>query len=83
MVNGPTIGDAIAHPEGLIARTLAAGTTNEQLIETIYLSTLCRTPSPDEMARSVEYFGTVATQKEATEDLAWALINSPGFLFNR
>ncbi len=83
MVNGPTIGDAIAHPDGIIAKTLAAGATNEQLIETVYLSTLCRRPSAEEMARSVEYFSTVATPKEATEDLAWALINSPGFLFNR
>jgi hypothetical protein len=83
MVNGPTIGDAIAHPDGIIAKTLAAGATNEQLIETVYLSTLCRKPSADEMAATLEYYKTVATPKEATEDLAWALINSPGFLFNR
>ncbi|MCA9012915.1 MAG: DUF1553 domain-containing protein [Planctomycetaceae bacterium] len=83
MVNGPTIGDAIAHPDGIIAKTLAAGATNEELIETIYLSTLCRKPSADEMAATLEYYKTVATPKEATEDLAWALINSPGFLFNR
>ena len=83
MVNGPTIGDAIAHPQGLIAKTIAAKATNEQLIETVYLSTLARKPSAQEMTRMTEYFGTVATQKEAAEDLAWALINSPGFLFNR
>ena len=83
MVNGPTIGDAIAHPEGIIAKAIAAGATSEQLIETVYLSTLCRKPSAEEMTRTVEYFSTVATPKEATEDLTWALINSPGFLFNR
>lgn len=83
MVNGPTIGDAIAHPQGIIAKTIASGATNEQLIETVYLSTLARKPSTEEMTRMTEYFGTVATQKEAAEDLAWALINSPGFLFNR
>ncbi len=83
MVNGPTIGDAIAHPQGIIAKTIAAGATNEQLITTVYLSTLARKPSAEEIARMTEYFGTIATQKEAAEDLAWALINSPGFLFNR
>ncbi len=83
MVNGPTIGDAISHPQGIIAKTIAAGATNEQLIETVYLSTLARKPSAEEMTWMTEYFGTVATQKEAAEDLAWALINSPGFLFNR
>lgn len=83
MVNGPTIGDAIAHPQGIIAKTIAAGATNEQLITTVYLSTLARKPSAEEMTRMAEYFGKIATQKEAAEDLAWALINSPGFLFNR
>ena len=83
MVNGPTIGDAITHSDGIIARTIAAGASNEQLIETIYLSTLCRRPSADESARATEYFTTAGTPKDAGEDLMWALINSPAFLFNR
>lgn len=83
MVNGPTIGDAIAHPEGIIAKSVAAGASKEQLIEAVYLSTLCRKPSADEMTRSLEYFATATDPKAASEDLMWALINSPGFLFNR
>lgn len=83
MVNGPTIGDAIAHPQGVIAKTVAAGATNEKLIETIYLSALSRKPSAEESARAAEYFATAGEPKAAGEDLMWALINSPGFLFNR
>ncbi|HBC62250.1 MAG TPA: hypothetical protein DC058_13685, partial [Planctomycetaceae bacterium] len=83
MVNGATIGDAIAHPQGIIARTLAANATTEQLIETIYLSVLCRQPSAEELQQAQTYFGAAGTPKEAAEDLMWALINSPGFLFNR
>lgn len=83
MVNGPTIGDAIAHPQGVIAKAVAAGVTNEQLIETIYLSALCRKPSAEESAKAVEYFAGAGDAKAAGEDLMWALINSPGFLFNR
>ena len=83
MVNGPTIGDAIAHPQGVIAKTVAAGVPNDKLIETIYLSALCRKPSAEESTRAVEYFATAGDAKAAGEDLMWALINSPGFLFNR
>jgi hypothetical protein len=83
MVNGPTIGDAIAHPQGIIAKSIAAGMPNDKLIETIYLSALCRKPSADEMTRAMEYFTTAGEPKAAAEDLMWALINSPGFLFNR
>lgn len=83
MVNGPTIGDAIAHPQGVIAKAVAAGMPNDKLIETIYLSALCRKPSAEESAKAVEYFTTAGDPKAAGEDLMWALINSPGFLFNR
>jgi hypothetical protein len=83
MVNGPTIGDAIAHPEGLIAKAIASATPNDKLIERLYLSVLCRRPTPEEMTSSVNYFTSVGDPKTAAEDLMWALINSPAFLFNR
>lgn len=83
MVNGATIGDSIAHPQGTIAKAVAAGATSEQLIETIYVSTLSRKPSPEELTRAMEFVASVGDPKVAGEDLMWALINSPGFLFNR
>ena len=83
MVNGSTIGDAIAHPQGIVARSIAAGATSDRLIETIYLSVLCRKPAPEELTQAQAYFAAAGSPKEAAEDLMWALINSPGFLFNR
>lgn len=83
LVNGPTIADAIIHPEGLIAKSITAKLNNKQLIEQIYLSVLARRPSDDEYRRLVAYMDEVNNPKEASEDLMWALINSPGFLFNR
>ncbi len=83
MVNGSTIADAIAHPQGIIARSITAGMNNDQLIDTIYMSALCRKPTATELENGKAYFATAGSQKEAAEDLMWALINSPGFLFNR
>lgn len=83
MINGPTISDAIVHPNGVIATTIKSGATPEQLIETIYLSALCRKPSAEELQKAVDYFASVNNTSEAAEDLMWALINSPAFLFNR
>lgn len=83
MINGPTISDAIIHPEGVIATSIKAGATPEQLTETIYLTTLCRQPTAEEMERSLAYYASVGKPQEASEDLMWALINSPAFLFNR
>jgi Protein of unknown function (DUF1549)/Protein of unknown function (DUF1553) len=83
MVNGPLIGDAIAHPDGLIAHVLKQNPEDQQLIETVYLATLCRSPSEEEAKMAASYFASVKDQKLAAEDLMWSLINSPAFLFNR
>jgi hypothetical protein len=83
MVNGDLISNSIAHPQGLIAKEIAAGKSAEELIRSVYLSTLQRTASETELARAGSYFAEAANPKEAAEDLMWALINSPEFLFNR
>ncbi len=83
LINGPTISDAIANPNGLIARRVAEGAKPKALVEDVYLSVLCRLPTPDEAQKGEAYLAEVKQPTEACQDLMWALINSPGFLFNR
>jgi hypothetical protein len=83
MINGPTISDAIIHPDGVIATAVKSGATADQLIDRIYLTTLCRQPSAEEREKAQGFFASVGNPSEAAEDLMWALINSPAFLFNR
>lgn len=83
LINGPTVSEAIIHPKGLIARLIAAKTDDKELIESLYLSVLNRTPTHDELTTSQGYFLGVETKADAAQDLMWALMNSPAFLFNR
>lgn len=83
LINGPTIADAIVHPQGRIARTLAAKADDKTLIEEVYLSVINRPPTADELQKSLAYFTTLESKSEAAQDLMWALMNSPAFLFNR
>ena len=83
LINGPTIGDSIIHKEGLIARLTAEKANDDKMIEEIYLSVICRMPTAEESKQTRDYFASVGNQAEAAEDLMWALINSPAFLFNR
>jgi len=83
LINGPTIGDAIAHPQGLVARLVAANTAPPQFVEEIYLSVLNRLPTAEELDGGVKYLAEVGNPQEGGQDLMWALINSPAFLFNR
>jgi hypothetical protein len=83
LVNGPTVADALIHPQGLIARRIREKATDAQLVDDIYVGVLCRKPSADELKNAVAYIAEVGNQQEAAQDLMWALINSSAFLFNR
>jgi len=83
LINGPTIANAISNPRGLIARRMAAGAKPKELVRDVYLSVLCRQPTPDESKRADAYMAEVKSPSDAAQDLMWALINSPAFLFNR
>jgi hypothetical protein len=83
LINGPTVSEAIIHPQGLIARLLAANTDEKTFVEDLYLSVLNRYPTDGERMTAAGYFLGVASRAEAAQDLMWALMNSPAFLFNR
>ena len=83
LINGPTIADAIAHPQGLIARLAKEQADSKKFVQEVYLSVLCRFPTADELKSGEEYFAEVGASTEAAQDLMWALINSSAFLFNR
>ena len=83
LINGPTIADAIAHPQALIARLVAQKSDSKRLVEEVYLSVVCRFPSPEELKQGEEYLAQVQNPVEGAQDIMWALINSPAFLFNR
>lgn len=83
LINGPTVADAIKHPQGLVARLAGANGDAPATVKEIYLSVLGRLPTDAEVASASEYFAGVPSKAEGAEDLMWALINSPAFLFNR
>lgn len=80
LINGPTVGEAINSPNGRIAKLAKAETDDKKLIEEVYLAVLCRPPSESELA-AVD-LSAAPTKLEGAQDLAWALLNSPAFLFN-
>jgi hypothetical protein len=83
MINGPTVADAIIHPEGRVAKWIAAKAADPAIVRDVYLAVICRPPTDAELKQGVAYLAEVGNRSEATQDLMWALINSPAFLFNR
>jgi len=83
LVNGPTISDALIDPAGRIATLLKSNPDDARVAEEMYLAALSRPPTADEMVKAKEYLARSPTRLEGAQDLLWALLNSPAFLFNR
>ena len=80
MINGVTISDAINKSDSRIAKIVEANSDDRKVVEEIYLTCLNRLPSEKELA-AIDL--TKGPRLEVAQDVAWALINSPAFLFNR
>jgi hypothetical protein len=66
----------------LVARLLADNAlTPTQIVTQLYLSTLGRNPSTDELNKLTPVFSSNA-RRDATEAIQWALLNKIDFIFN-
>src|SRR5262249_39276563 len=83
MFNSDLIIKRISSDSGLpnqLSKVLADGkATPEQGVVFLYLTTIGRYPSPDELEKLKP---VITSGKEAVADLQWALLNRPDFLYN-
>ena len=83
LVNGGVVADAIADPDGRVARLILSGASDQKIVESLYLATLSRPPDENELASSIKHLKGGNNRNERAQDLLWALLNSHAFLFNR
>jgi len=83
LINGPTVAESLIDPEGRIAQLIQTNHDDRVLVEELYLATLSRLPEKNEYAGAIEHLANAEAKEEGAQDLLWALINSPAFLFNR
>lgn len=83
MINGPTVARALNDPHGRLARLLGQSLSTEALIDELYLAAWSRLPTEAEREKALSVFmAPGAIREKVAQDLLWALINSPGYLFN-
>ena len=83
LVNGPTLTGSVAQPTGRLAELFKKKLDDKKIVEELYLAVLCRFPTPEETDRMTKVLAKAAKKQETAEDLMWALLNTPAFLFNR
>jgi hypothetical protein len=81
MLNGNTIQSKVTQG-GLIKKLLEAKKEPVEIIETFYVRSLTRKPTPDESERLLAVFQQAPTPQQGLEDVFWAVLNSREFLFN-
>jgi hypothetical protein len=83
MMNSAQVAGGLRANRGVLSGLLAEIKDNEELFTELYLRTLSRQPTDDELARASAYLDDVGNRKQAIEDLAWALVNSAEFRHRR
>ncbi len=80
-LNAPELHAKLSHEGGTVARLVKK--KDAELAEELYLTFYSRHPTADEEKIAVDYLKKNAGHRiEATEDLAWSLMNSLEFVFN-
>jgi hypothetical protein len=84
LMNSPGVQGKLSADDGQAARLAASSLDPEQIVSELYLAAYCREPTSRERRAALAAFRRAgATRRSATEDLLWALINSPEFVFIR
>jgi hypothetical protein len=82
LINGSVIGGAVVDSTNTMVLLAAKEPDNRKVIEEIYYAILNRPPTEAEV-KSLDLGSDPKQRQEVAQDLAWALLNSPAFLFNR
>jgi hypothetical protein len=84
IANGDTINKKLSAKDSNVSKLIAANTSNEKIVEDVYLSALSRFPTSAERERILKVLNgaTDSERRAVVEDLYWAVLSSKEFLFN-
>jgi hypothetical protein len=81
LMNSPEVNKKISHDEGRAARLAAGDKQPAEIVDELYLTVYGRFPSDEERQAVTAAFEANPERRKASEDLLWALLNTPEFLF--
>jgi hypothetical protein len=83
LLSGPVLNGLLRQADNRLARLLASGQSPAAIVEELYLSALCRPPTPLEKERARTILERSKDRRAALEDLTWALVGSKEFLLRQ
>ncbi len=83
LMNAQNLQAKLSNPAGRVRKLAEGARPPPEVVHELYLSTLGRPPTTAELQVATAAFSAKnATRQTATEDVFWALLNSPEFVFN-
>lgn len=83
LMNSPSLHNKITSDDGRAAKLAAGKSTPEEIVSELYLTIYCRRPTASELAKAISKFNKPGVvRRTVTEDLMWAMLNTPEFVFN-
>jgi hypothetical protein len=82
LMNAPTLHRKVTSDNGRAAALAASQKSPREIVDELYALVYCREPSDEERGVCLKLFeqkGT--TRRQAVEDIMWALLNTPEFVF--
>jgi hypothetical protein len=81
LLNGSTVSGKISQGK-VLDEMLAQKMSPQEIVENLYIRTLTRKPTAEELDNLSSLFGEGSDPKQALTDIFWALLNSREFIFN-
>ncbi|MBI3865032.1 MAG: DUF1553 domain-containing protein [Planctomycetia bacterium] len=81
LMNSPALNEKLLKDTARPAKLAVANESPEKIVEEAYLLVYSRPPRDDEKQGALEFLGKTDQRRRAIEDLFWALLNTPEFLF--
>ncbi len=82
LIGGDVIESKVSNLNGYLSNMLELKLPPEEIVENLYVRTVCRMPTAAESERWSKELSGAGDLREAAEDLFWALLNSKEFAFN-
>lgn len=82
LANSDEVENKLQNGNARIAKLFEAKRSTYQIVEELYLASLSRFPSRDEILNAAAYIDRDPEPRKGAEDLLWTLVNSKEFLFN-
>ncbi|MGD9723087.1 MAG: DUF1549 domain-containing protein [Pirellulales bacterium] len=81
MINGPLVHGKVRAENNRLRQLVTAGKPDNEIIDELYLSALCRHATEPEMNTATRHVANAGDRMRGLEDVCWALLNANEFLF--